>query len=226
MTGSRITSLRYHNVEIVPKVEPFEKYAGQYDDWFERNRFVYESELGAIRAQMPDKGDCIEIGLGSGRFALPLGIKLGIEPASKMREIAERRGIEAIDGVAEALPFSDSAFDCALMVTTICFLDDIEVAFKEAYRVLKPSGSLIIGFIDKDSTIGRLYQQKKDRSVFYRAATFYSVEEVIAYLRNAGFRNLLFTQTIFRPLSEIKDIEPFREGYGKGSFVVVKAMKG
>lgn len=60
----------------MPKIEPFEKYAGQYEDWFEKNRFVYESELEAVKAQMPEGGDCIEIGVGSGKFALPPGIKL------------------------------------------------------------------------------------------------------------------------------------------------------
>jgi len=39
------------------KVEPFEEYASQYEDWFERNRFVYESELRAIREQLPESGN-------------------------------------------------------------------------------------------------------------------------------------------------------------------------
>jgi len=209
----------------MPKTEPFEKYAGQYEDWFEKNRFAYESELRAIRAQIPESGDCIEIGVGSGRFASPLGIKLGVEPSKKMREIAEQRGIKALDGVAEALPFNDSVFDCALMITTICFLDNIEGAFKEAYRVLKSGGFLIIGFVDRDSVIGRQYQRQKEKSVFYRIATFYYVDEVIVYLRKAGFRDFHFSQTIFHSLSEMECIEPVKEGYGEGSFVVIKAMK-
>jgi ubiquinone/menaquinone biosynthesis C-methylase UbiE len=206
----------------MPKTEPFEKYAGQYEDWFEKNRFAYESELRAIRAQIPESGDCIEIGVGSGRFASPLGIKLGVEPSKKMREIAEQRGIKALDGVAEALPFNDSVFDCALMITTICFLDNIEGAFKEAYRVLKSGGFLIIGFVDRDSVIGRQYQRQKEKSVFYRIATFYSVDEVIVYLRKAGFRDFHLSQTIFHSLSEMECIEPVKEGYGEGSFVVIK----
>jgi ubiquinone/menaquinone biosynthesis C-methylase UbiE len=209
----------------MPKIEPFEKYGQRYEDWFEKNRFAYKSELRAIRAQLPESGDCIEIGVGSGRFASRLGIKLGIEPSKKMRELAKRRGIKVINGVAEALPFEDSAFDCALMITTICFLDNIETAFKEAYRVLKPGGSLIIGFVDKDSTIGKIYQRQKGKSIFYRIATFYSVDEVILYLRKSGFGELYMSQTIFHSLPEIKDIEPLKEGYGEGSFVVIKAVK-
>jgi ubiquinone/menaquinone biosynthesis C-methylase UbiE len=127
--------------------------------------------------------------------------------------------------VAEALPFNDSVFDCALMITTICFLDNIEGAFKEAYRVLKSGGFLIIGFVDRDSVIGRQYQRQKEKSVFYRIATFYSVDEVIVYLRKAGFRDFHFSQTIFHSLSEVECIEPVKEGYGEGSFVVIKAMK-
>ena len=111
------------------------------------------------------------------------------------------------------------------MVTTICFLDDIEAAFKEAFRVLKPGGHLVIGFIDKESRVGTYYQQHKSESVFYKAATFYSVDEVTSYLKKTGFIDLKFTQTIFHRLSEIKKLEPFQKGCGEGLFVVVKALK-
>ncbi len=207
------------------KIEPFEKYTSRYENWFERNKFVYKSELRAIREQLPKSGEGIEIGVGSGQFAAPLGIQLGVEPSSWMRELARSKGIETIEGIAEKLPFGDSQFDFALMVTTICFLDDIKAAFKEACRVLKPDGRLIIGFIDKDSSVGKLYQQHKNESVFYKVATFYSVNEVISYLKEAGFKNFNFSQTIFHNLTEIKDIELMKEGYGEGSFVVVRAAK-
>ena len=207
------------------RIEPFEKHPLQYEQWFDRHKFAYESELQAIRKLLPQHGNGLEIGIGSGRFAAPLGIKLGLEPSRKMMEIAQGRGIEVIGGVGESLPFRNSQFDFATMVTTICFLDNVEVAFNEAYRILKPGGCLIIGFIDKDSSIGQLYQRHKDENVFYRIATFYSVDEVVAHLKMAGFKSFNFAQTIFHSLAEIKGIEPVREGYGEGSFVVVRAVK-
>ena len=207
------------------KIEPFEQHAQQYEDWFEKNRFAYESELKAVKTLLPEGGNGMEIGVGSGRFAAPLGIKTDIEPSAKMREIARKRGIDAVDGVAEALPFDDARFDFLLMVTTICFLNDIEAALKEAHRVLRPDGCLIIGFIDKDSRLGRLYQMSKEKSVFYREATFYSVNELVVLLRRAGFGKFRFTQTIFHQPAEMKGIEAVRDGYGEGSFVAIKAGK-
>jgi ubiquinone/menaquinone biosynthesis C-methylase UbiE len=167
----------------------------------------------------------MEVGVGSGRFAAPLGIRLGVDPSCKMRELARSRGIEAIDGVAEELPFDDCRFHFVLMVTTICFLENINAAFEEAFRVLKPGGNLIIGFIDKECPVGIRYQQRKSESVFYREAAFYSVDEVISNLKRTGFIDLMFSQTIFRCPSEIAGLEPVKKGYGEGSFVVAKASK-
>jgi len=209
----------------MPKIEPFEEYPKRYENWFEKNKFAYESELLAVKALIPENGEGIEIGVGSGRFAEPLGIKLGVEPSQEMRRIAEKRGIKVIDGVAEKLPFDDRQFAFALMVTTICFLDNIEAAFKEAYRVLKPKGYLIIGFVDKHSTLGKLYLKHKTKNVFYKLANFYSVDEVVSYLKKTDFKDFTFVQTIFHNLTEIKEIEPIREGYGQGSFVVIGATK-
>jgi ubiquinone/menaquinone biosynthesis C-methylase UbiE len=113
------------------KKEPFEKYALEYEAWFENKRFVYESELMAIKRQLPKMGEGVEIGVGSGRFAAPLGIRFGVDPSSKMRMLARSKGITVIDGVAEKLPFADCRFSFVLMVTTICFLDDKKLPLKK-----------------------------------------------------------------------------------------------
>ena len=167
----------------------------------------------------------IEVGLGSGRFSAPFGIKLGVDPSKELGKIAKKRGIKVIEGVAESLPFADSQFDFVLMVTTICFLDDIEKAFNEAYRVLKSDGSLIIGFIDVESPLGKFYEEHKTKSKFYKYAKFYTVKEVILHMKNAHLKDFNFRQTLFPPLNELKHIEPVKEGYGEGSFVVVRGFK-
>jgi len=207
------------------RIEPFEKYSVKYEDWFERNKFVYESEIGAIKELFPKVKKGIEIGVGSGKFAVPLGIKIGIDPSPRMRKIAQKRGIEVIDAVAEELPFKNSQFELVLMVTTICFVDNLDLAFREIYRILKPGGYLIIGFVDKDSSLGKLYQQHKEKSLFYKIATFYSTKEVVYNLDKIGFKEFDFRQTIFHSLNEIKNVEPVKENYGQGSFVVIRARK-
>lgn len=207
------------------KTEPFEKYTDQYENWFEKNRYVYKSEINAIREILPDFKDGIEIGVGSGRFAEPLGIKFGIEPSYKMRKVAQSRGIEAVDSAAENLPFKDCSFDLALMVTTLCFLDDERKAFVEIYRILKPGGYFINGFVDKNSKVGSVYQKNKQKSIFYREAIFFTTEEVVKILKEVGFKNFEFRQTVFNTLDRIKQVEKIKEGYGEGSFIVIKARK-
>jgi len=209
----------------MPRVKPFEKHTDQYEKWFEKNRFAFESELQAVKTLLPTSGTGIEIGVGTGRFAAPLGIKLGVEPSREMGNIARQKGIEVLDGVAEELPFDDAQFDFVLMVTTICFLDDIEESFKEAFRVLKTDGTLIIGFVDRKSPVGMMYEKHKDENVFYKEATFFSVDEVVSFLKKAGFKDFTFSQTIFSHLNEINNIEPVKEGYGEGSFVVISGVK-
>jgi len=209
----------------MPRIEPFEKYSEKYEDWFERNEFVYKSEIQVIKELLPKTKKGIEIGVGSGRFAVPLGIKTGVDPSPRMREIAQQKGVKVIDAVAEELPFENSQFELVLMVTTICFVDNLILSFREAYRILKLGGYLIIGFVDKDSHLGKLYQQNKKKNVFYKIATFYSVKEVVYNLNKVGFKEFNFKQTIFHSLNEIKNVEPVKENYGQGSFVVIRARK-
>lgn len=77
--------------------------------------------------------------------------------------------------------------------------------------------------IDKSSSLGKKYQERKDDNPFYRSAHFHDVEEIKFFLRNAGFKNFSFWQTLLKPKEEV--IEEPLEGYGKGGFVVIKAYK-
>jgi SAM-dependent methyltransferase len=208
------------------RIAPFEAHSSAYEQWFSRNYQVYRSELKAVAHFIPTDGEGVEIGVGSGRFAEPLGIKIGVEPSQEMRRLAESRGITALDGTAEALPFPDGRFDFALMVTTICFVDDIEQSFQEVRRVLKSRGSFIIGFVDKDSSLGRMYQRGKEENVFYREATFYGAREVISFLQQNGFEYPRVIQTVFGKLAEVRSVQDFKNGYGEGGFVVMQALKG
>ncbi len=205
------------------RIESFEKYSKEYDKWFVRNKTVYLAELNAIKSLIPSGKTGVEIGVGSGRFALPLGIKVGVEPSKKMAEMARNLGIQVYEAVAEKLPFDSETFDFALMVTTICFVDNLVEAFKEVHRVLKPDGLIIVGFVDKNSEMGTQYQLKRDNSKFYKDATFYSVEEVTDCLRKAHFEVISIKQTVFP--SPSNKIDSVKEGHGEGSFVVIKANK-
>jgi SAM-dependent methyltransferase len=150
----------------MPKTEPFEKYFDQYEDWFVQNHYAYRSEIEAIRPHLPTRGTGLEIGVDNGVFAEPFDIHYGIEPSTRMRKQAVQRGAKnVVDGVAEVLPFDDLFFDFALMVTTICFLDDVQLSLKAARRILKPNGKLIIGFVAKDSTVGKLHEKHKEWSL-------------------------------------------------------------
>lgn len=206
----------------MPKIEPFEKYSDAYDEWFDRHRELYEAELEAVRQFIPlTAAEGLEVGVGSGKFAGPLGIKIGVEPSEKMARKARQQGIHVYPGIAEDLPFPDARFDFVLMVTTICFVDDIIQAFREAFRVLKPGGYIVVGFVDRESELGRQYLEKREESKFYKDATFFSTQEVLKDLEEAGFKPMQIKQTIIAGMPP----ETILDGFGKGSFVVIKGIK-
>ncbi len=168
-------------------IESFEKYSKEYEEWFERNDLLYQNELKTIKNLIGETQNGLEIGAGTGRFALSPNIAIGIEPSPKMRKIALSKGLNVVDGVAEKLSFKSQTFDFAMMITTICFIKNPEKSLKEAFRVIKKGGFLIIGFIDKNSKLGKEYEKRKNKSKFYANAKFYSADELINLCKKAGF---------------------------------------
>lgn len=207
------------------KTSPFDTHLPAYESWFIKHEAVFLSELAAIRQVLPEKAKGVEIGVGSGIFAEPLGIKEGVEPSAAMRLKALERNIHALDAVAEDLPYADASYDFALMVTTICFVDDPAQALSEACRILKPGGFLILASVDKDSPLGRQYIQNKEQSKFYKEATFFTTEELYSLLAAQGFVVEQCRQTIFGELNDITEPQQSSRGFGQGSFVVIKALK-
>ena len=204
----------------MPRIDAFEQHSDAYDQWFVAHADDYAAELRALRRLLPAGGRGLEIGIGSGKFAQPLGIQEGVEPSPQMARKARNLGLTVVDGVAEALPFGAAEFDFALMVTTICFVDDLALAFREARRILKTGGCLLVAFVDRDSELGSRYLANREKSRFYREATFYSTPEVLRVLRSAGFTVTETVQTLLPGAPQGRAVE----GYGRGAFVVIKAL--
>ncbi|HXQ43564.1 MAG TPA: class I SAM-dependent methyltransferase [Acidimicrobiales bacterium] len=108
-----------------------------------------------LAAEVTPRGRCLEIGVGTGRIALPLvaaGVPLaGVDIASKML----RRLVENADGneapllcVADvtALPFGSHRFGAVLACHVLHLIDDWRAAVDEAVRVLHRGGVLLVDF--------------------------------------------------------------------------------
>jgi len=147
------------------KPDPFDTHSEQYDHWFDAHRAAYISELLALRMLVPWDGHELEIGVGTGRSARPLGVAIGLDPSDAMLSRAAAPGVETTKGIAEALPSSDGSFDYALIVTTIGFVGSPDKMLAEAYRVLRPNSKFTIGFINRESGIRRGYLARQSENV-------------------------------------------------------------
>jgi len=221
-----LNSAKTFYIDFLKKVEVFEKYTFEYESWFEENKFVYLSEIEALKMAIPSSGKGLEVGVGSGRFAKPLGISFGVEPSDRMAQIARDRGIKVYKGIAEDLPFQDEEFDFVLLAVTICFVNDPEKSLSEAKRVLKNGSRLIVAIVDKESKLGKLYLKKQSHSVFYKKARFFSSKEVIELFNKIGVKFSGSIQVLFE--DDIKDlsyVQKPKPSYGEGAFVVLIGEK-
>ncbi|MGN6200862.1 MAG: class I SAM-dependent methyltransferase [Solirubrobacterales bacterium] len=110
-------------------------------------------------------GDALEIGSGTGYFSLNL-VQLGvierltatdISPGmlERLAATAEALGLEDVTTVeteAEVLPFEDESFDLVLGHAVLHHIPDLDRAFAEFRRVLRPGG--MIAFAGEPSRYG------------------------------------------------------------------------
>ena len=211
-----------NNQKNMTKTNPFDAIAKEYDQWYVDYKFTFLSELEAIKYFVPASGVGIEIGVGTGRFAVELGIKQGVEPSEAMAVMAKQRGIDVLISKAENIPISDESFDYAIMVAVDPFVDDIDQVYREIFRILKPGGKLVVGTLHRDGAKAQQYMKMTDNEV-YKNTRFHTVAETISQLKKCGFSGFETCQTLFAVHPDI--IEKPLPGYDQGSFIAIEASR-
>jgi len=128
------------------------RFTANYDRWMEP---LERRWFGAIRAGLlrHAAGETLEIGCGTGvNFPYyPKDVHLtAIEPNASFRRKAELRAetlgrvVRISDAPAERLPFPDGAFDTVVGTLVFCTIQGPAEALREAARVCRPGGKLLL----------------------------------------------------------------------------------
>jgi ubiquinone/menaquinone biosynthesis C-methylase UbiE len=208
----------------------FDVLTDQYDAWYdsEDGRPLYKSELKCLRPMVESSpGPILEIGVGTGRFAMHFSEVTGIDPSPNALGMARKRGVKTVAGYGENLPFEDESFGCILIIVTLCFVDRPLDVLREAKRVLRKDGSVIIGLVPRDSVWGAFYEEKKRAGhPFYRNARFYTLKDVEDMLRTTGLKIVKIRSTLQQKPDESRRTEEPADGHVDGAgFLCIEAKK-
>ncbi|MCC7370922.1 MAG: ubiquinone/menaquinone biosynthesis methyltransferase [Chloroflexi bacterium] len=113
--------------------------------------------LAVRHARPPRNGRALDVGTGTAKLALALarampdGRVVGVDvaepmlrqalPAAGPDEAATRVSLALADALA--LPFEDNTFDCATTAFMIRNVSDVQAAFRELRRVVRPGGRVV-----------------------------------------------------------------------------------
>lgn len=207
----------------------FDSLASVYDAWFEKEgKLIFTIEVKAFQEVLSFLSKpWLEVGVGSGRFAQALGIETGIDPSVNLLEMARSRGIDGYLARGEDNLFKEDAFGTVFLIVTLCFVDSPIAVLKQAHRILRPRGKIVLGLVLRESPWGQFYLAKKEEEHrFYRYATFYSYQQVKELLEHTGFAIEKVISTLFQRPGEVNEMEPVRQGfYADAGFTVVLAGK-
>jgi ubiquinone/menaquinone biosynthesis C-methylase UbiE len=120
--------------------------------------FITRSRLREVLAPRPGER-VLEVGPGTGYYTLDLAEWAGPDGSVEILDIqqemldhtmarAAERDIPNINPTladATKMPYEDSSFDAAVLVTVLGEVPDQDAALRELARVLKPGGRLVVG---------------------------------------------------------------------------------
>lgn len=173
----------------------------QYQN-YARGRALTEQQLqawlSAFGAVLPERRPLagLDVGSGTGRFtpalARAFGPVTGVEPAARMREIAQAQsqgpGVRYLAGSAEDLPVPAGSADYALMFLSWHHVQHKTRAVEELGRVLRPAGRLLLRANFSDHHPRPWWLEHFPRGLEIDASLFQPLHEVIAMFTSAGWR--------------------------------------
>ena len=232
------------------KKATFDKYAGEYDAWFFDNTNLLNSEVKLVAHFLKDAGKVFSVGCGSGLFESILkkdygiAIEYGLEPSDGMADIARKRGMTVDVTTAENAELGTEQFDTVLFNGTPSYINDLKGVFEKAHASLKPGGKVVVIDVPKESSYATMYNLAKSVETwdhdllkgvhprdpypieFVKTANWRTTNEKVEYLKESGFNNFKFAQTLTKhPLYSNNITEEPIEGYDCGDYVAICATK-
>lgn len=109
-------------------------------------RDARDDVLDELRRLAPNR--VLEVGCGWGELAVRITTEVGaqvfaLDLSPRMVELARQRGVDAVVGYVEELPYADGSFDAVVAAWMLYHVPDLERGLGEVARVLRPGGSLV-----------------------------------------------------------------------------------
>src|SRR6478736_1659760 len=174
--------------------EFFESTAGQWDK-LRSDLFGTASHLQALPALVDERWTVGDLGCGTGQVAGALAPfvtrVIAVDRSGEMLQAARRRlrdspAVEVRRGELEALPIADNELDAATLLLVLHHLPDPSAALREAYRVLKSGGRLVIADMLP-------HDREEYRQQMGHVWLGFSEEQVERLLSAAGFERIRIT---------------------------------
>jgi ubiquinone/menaquinone biosynthesis C-methylase UbiE len=172
-----------------------DKEAPRYDrqmGFFERILFADGREWACAQV----RGEVLEVAVGTARNLpfYPEGVRItGVELSSEMLALAHQRAADLVwdadfrIGDAQALEFDEESFDTVIITFGLCTIPDERSALREAHRVLRPGGRLVLlEHVRSPSLPVRAVQRVLD-PLSVRFGADHLVREPLEHVEPAGF---------------------------------------